>query len=452
MRMAICRRSATAAACDGKTSQGPQGALLVILFVASVSVSCDGPSNEIPSSEGAVPSVSHSAGVLHMVRIRNLEALDLPEVTKTLIYSTAAESPGLDLTHVVGAVFLPDSSLAIADKGQFEVIVLDQHGSVQAREGRRGEGPGEYLDIARIGIGADGGLFVYDRVLRRLTFPGSKGEVAGVQRIERSGEMVPLVRLEDGSVLAALETRPPFSDGLQRGPLFLVHGDFSGGRPSDENVDTLGRWVGKERFTSRDMTQLIPVGFGATALFSGHSAYSVVGTNDSLDVTLYERLTPLTRIYGGHSHREVSDDEKEAWTELFVEMYPEDFRPRRRRLLEQSTVRGVYPAFGALKVDGHGRIWIGAFAKLADMDRRWTVLGPRGTPIGILALPVFRPAWFRYRLGMRAVGREAVEYETTIPSPSHELLDIRNGRMAILRRGELGEESVEVYDVEVPVP
>ncbi|MCY4400839.1 MAG: 6-bladed beta-propeller [Gemmatimonadetes bacterium] len=381
------------------------------------------------------------SGSVDIVRISDLQAVDPPQVEKRLIYSTAAD---LEFDHVVGAVFLPDSSLVVADRRSSQLTFLDREGNVRARTGREGEGPGEYSWIARIGIGADGTLFVYDRRQRRFTFLDSQGGVTGVERIERSGEVLPLVRLRSGQSLALFEPRPPLPSGLQRGPVFLVLADDSW-----EVVDTLGVWVGKERHLSREWGEIV-VGFGATALFDGRGLHTVVGTNDSLDVTLYEGTAPLTRIRGGHSPRQVTAREKEAWTELYVAMFPEGWRADQRRQLEQSTVRETYPAFGALSVDADGRIWIGDFAKLEEPQRRWTVLGPEGRPIGALSLPVFRPEWYRFREGLGAMGTGAVEVTTSLPKPRHELLDVTAGRIAILRRGELAGEFIEVYEVEIP--
>ena len=94
---------------------------------------------------------------------------------------------------------------------------------------------------------------------------------------------------------------------------------------------------------------MIQVGYAATAVYAGRGSYAALATTDSLDVTLFEGAEPLTRIRGGHSPREVTSREKEAWTELYLETFPAVVRPTQRALLEQSTVRDTYPAFGALK-------------------------------------------------------------------------------------------------------
>ncbi len=383
-------------------------------------------------------STLDSAGAA-IVRIAGLQELALPGLSRRPLYSTLEE---VDLHQVAGAVFLPDSSLAIANRGSSQVLLLDPLGSILERAGREGEGPGEYVDIAWIGVGADGMLAVFDRRLRRFTFLDARGSVTGIRRIDVTEALVPLAGLASGEFLAVVETRPFRPLGFQRGPLFLVVVDQAGAV-----VDTLGRWAGKERYVTPD--RMIGVGFAATALYAGRGPYSVLATTDSLDVALYEAATPLTRIRGSHSPRPVTSREKEAWTELVLDLYPESVRPAQRRTLEQSRVRDTYPAFGALRVSADGAIWLGAYTGLDDAERSWTVLRRDGVPLGRLGLPVYRPELLKVRES-GITGWAPVELETTIPSASHELLDVAADRIAVLRTSELGEEFIEVYEVELP--
>ena len=168
-----------------------------------------------------------------------------------------------------------------------------------------------------------------------------------------------------------------------------------------------------------------------------------------MDITLYEGSAPVTRIRGGNAPREVTSDEKEAWTDLYLEVFPEVLRPSQRRIQEQAGVRDAYPAVGALKVDSDGAIWLGAYPRLDDVERRWTVIGPDGIPVGRLSLPVYRAELLKVR-DSGITGWAALELETTIPSTSHELLDVAAGRIAVVRTGEMGEEYIEVYFVELP--
>lgn len=400
------------------------------------------PGQRLDPGAGAGPVSVVDSGGVSIATIPDLHALDLPELGLTLLHSTLDD---LDLVEVVGAVLLPDSSLVIADKASPNLTFLHPDGSVRARVGREGEGPGEYTEISRIGFTSDGSLFAYDRALRRFTFLDREGGVIGVQRsgcTVATGEVVPLAEVNRQGFVGVLETRPNLPPGVQRGPLFLVA--CAG---VDESLDTLGEWAGKERHVAPN--QWTAVGFGRSALYDGRGGRTVVGANDSLDLTLYEGSAVRTRVRGGASMRMVTPAEREEWTSLYLDMFPEVARADRRRRLEQSEIRDAYPAFGSIKVDAGGRMWIGEYAKLSDDRRLWTVLGADGTPVGAIHLPVFRPDWLQIREGS-ITGRALVEWEVTIPSPVHELLDIAHGRIVVLRKDELGREFVEVYEVEMP--
>ena len=148
---------------------------------------------------------------------------------------------------------------------------------------------------------------------------------------------MPLVRLEGGEVLAAFETRPQLPPGVQRAPVFLVFADAAG-----VIVDTLAQWAGRERHVTRDGWN--PVMFGATALFAGRGVHALMGTNDSLALTLYRGVEPLTRIRGAYSPRAITAPERDALTERSLGRFPEEVQRDWRRRLEASTEREAYPA------------------------------------------------------------------------------------------------------------
>lgn len=392
-------------------------------------------------ADAADAVVTDSGGAI-IARIADLHSQELPESGLTLLYSTLGH---LDLVHIVGAVLLPDSSLVIADRVAPNLTFLSPDGELRSQVGSEGEGPGDYSDIARIGVATDQSLFVYDRALRRLTFLDWTGNVVDVRRTGCMGEVVPLAQVNGEGFIGVLETRPDLPPGVQRGPLFLIA--CTG---TDGSFDTLGEWPGKERFVTSDRQNWIAVGFGRTALYDGRGVHSVVGTNDSLDLTRYRGSAVHTQVRGGVLPiNSVSPEEREEWTDLFLGAFPAVVQTDWRRRLEQSEVRATYPAIGAVKIDASGRIWIGDYAKLSSARRLWSVIGVDGIPIASVRLPVFHPELLTFNNGGFA-GRELVEREVAIPSPIHELLDITADRVAVLRKGDLGQEFVEVYEIRMP--
>ena len=200
---------------------------LTAAALSATAVACGDTASDTPAAGGnaelgttPTPITTVDSAGVEIVRISDVHLLDLPEVELRLLHSTTA-LPDLFFESVKAAAFLPDSSLVIADGGLFELTFLDPGGTVRARSGQHGEGPGEYLDITRIAVGPDGAPFVFDWRQRRLTFLDSHGTVTDIVRLEQGaglGAAVPLSRLESGEVLAALETRPTLAPGDPAGP------------------------------------------------------------------------------------------------------------------------------------------------------------------------------------------------------------------------------------------
>ena len=392
-------------------------------------------------ADAAASVVTDSRGV-RSARIADLHSQGLPEFGLTLLYSTLGD---LDLVNVVGAILLPDSSLVIADRVAPNLTFLGPDGELRSQVGSEGEGPGDYSDIVRIGLATDQLLFVYDRALRRFTFLDWTGNVVNVRRTGCTGEVLPLAQVNAEGFVGVLETRPDLPPGVQRGPLFLIA--CSG---TDGSFDTLGEWPGKERYVTSNRQNWVAVGFGRTALYDGRGIHSVVGTNDSLDLARYRGSAVHTRVRGGFlPTNTVTPQEREEWTSLFLGAVPEVAQANWRRRLEQSEIRETYPAIGAIKVDAGGRIWIGEYVKLSGGRRLWSVIGLDGMPIGSVRLPVFHPEWLNFSNGA-FTGRAPVEWEVTIPSPAHELLDIAGDRIVVLRKDDLGAEYLEVYEIRMP--
>ena len=414
-----------------------------LLWMATTFGCRDVPESDVhPGAETDDGTVVTDFGEVNSSRITDLDPRELPEFGLTPLYSTLGY---LDLVQVVGAVLLPDATLAVADRVAPNLTFLGPNGELRSQVGSEGEGPGDYSDIARIGVTTDQSLFVYDRALRRLTFLDWAGNVVDVRRTGCMGEVVPLAQVDGEGFVGVLEVRPDLPPGVQRGPLTLIA--CTG---ADGSFDTLGEWPGKERYVTSDRQNWVPVGFGRTALYDGRGVHSVVGTNDSLDLTRYRELAVRTHIRGGVlPTRAVTPEERDEWTDLFLSGIPEIARATWRSRLEQSEVRDTYPAVGAVKVDAGGRIWIGEHAKLSGEWRRWWIIGPDGTPVGSVRLPVYHPDWLTFS-NRTFMGRAIVESEVTIPSPAHEVLDITADRIAVLRKDDLGTEFVEVYAIRMP--
>ena len=91
----------------------------------------------------------------------------------------------LPLGRVSGAVFFGDG-IAIADAMSYEVLILDAAGQLLSRQGRHGEGPGDYISLAGIARHADG-LITWDAYHFRVTRLDASGRYVGETKLRTRG-------------------------------------------------------------------------------------------------------------------------------------------------------------------------------------------------------------------------------------------------------------------------
>ncbi len=72
--------------------------------------------------------------------------------------------------QIVGAQFLPDGNIAIADMMKSVIGVFSPEGEFISSVGRKGSGPGEYLMLSTFAVTEDGGFIVPDAMGGKLNF------------------------------------------------------------------------------------------------------------------------------------------------------------------------------------------------------------------------------------------------------------------------------------------
>ena len=92
----------------------------------------------------------------------------------------------LPLGWVSGAVFFGDG-VAIADRMSYEVLILDAAGRLLARQGRKGEGPGDYMNLNAIARHADGLVTSDASFLFRATRLDASGRYIGETKLSPVG-------------------------------------------------------------------------------------------------------------------------------------------------------------------------------------------------------------------------------------------------------------------------
>jgi hypothetical protein len=130
------------------------------------------------------PVISEVAGVLH-VHLPSRNLLDAPPWRLRQIYDTSASGSGVELFRVVGARFLEDGTLVVANSGTRELLFLDDAGGLERRFGRAGSGPGEFSVMTALDVDDSRGLMVYDPREIRLTRVTSTGDFIGTEHRAR---------------------------------------------------------------------------------------------------------------------------------------------------------------------------------------------------------------------------------------------------------------------------
>lgn len=163
-----------------------------------------------------------------------------------------------EFTSIAAVRELPDGRILLLDRAANDLHLVDLEQGRATLVGRRGRGPGEYVQPGGLYAARDNGTYVTDRALRRLLIVSAKGQIRDTRGFAIPGIARGInVSRADDFVLdaegAAYSTRlvfaadtPSDTEGIVRDSLPLVR--FT---PASERFDTLAWIAGPERVVSR---------------------------------------------------------------------------------------------------------------------------------------------------------------------------------------------------------
>lgn len=402
--------------------KGRCGAQAVIAWlIATATVGCGVGERPVPPTV----TIEDSSGV-RVVRIPPLEQFSLPEIDAERLYSTQdVGRGGLELFRVRDALFLMDGTLVIANGGTDELFFIGPEGVSVRAVGRKGRGPGEFNGLSRLIPESEGGFLAWDFRLSRFD---KHGAFVGTERLNPESRVVslePLAVYGDGRIVAVLGQQNYFQRNGERRdtvPLMVF--------PSGQDApDTIGTWKGLERAFGElrgQATFIVPIGFARTVFFGANGERVAIGSSDSLDLTVFDSALKVTlRLVARSSKRHPTDAQEKAWRDFIsgrMSLNDDDVR----RAWAEGPIRETLPGFDGLAVDSEGRLWIAEATVPGSARRRWVVFDADGTPVGEWKV---RATWHSYLPGRT------------------ELLAVGSDRVALLRRTEFDEESVEVWQI-----
>ena len=330
----------------------------------------------------------------------------------------------LPLGRVSGAVFFGDG-IAIADVRSYEVLILDAAGRLLSRHGRRGEGPGDYMNLAAIARHGDG-LVTWDAYHIRVTRLDASGVYVGQTKLRPVGgyRMTRIVGAFGNSVLLEI-SETGWRGRSPAGPMEIRHPvTYEIVRLSDGEVVFEGTRPGEEQWALRevynDAGNLIhggrPVTFGRTAVSAVTDRYAYLADTDSITITRYDEAGTAVKV----SFEQPRQSAEADWVRfvsdtLRANQFITEFG---LRLLEDLPARSTLPAYSAMKGGADGLLWIREYPNPLQDQVVW---------VG------FSEAWERKK-------------RITMPVRLH-VLDISEDRVLVQAKGAHDEDLIEVYPI-----
>ena len=354
----------------------------------------------------------------------------------------------LPLGSVSGAVFFGDG-FAIADGRSHEVLILDAAGRLLSRQGRNGEGPGEYKHLAGIARHADG-LITWDANHFRITRLDASGGYVGETTVNPIAMSVSSTRIlmmvgafGNSVLLESSELGFPGPEAARpmeiRQPV-----EYQIVRLSDAEVVLEGTRPGVEEWVAREVDADggrrhggLPVIFGRTAVSAVTDRYAYLATTDSITITRYHGAGTAVEV----SFEQPRERAEADWEQFVRDTMRANLESRgpgklsfggrnflltmaefQLRLLDDLPARPTLPAFSAMKGGADGLLWIREYPDPLQDQVAW---------IG------FSEAWERKK-------------RITMPARLRivDILDIAEDRILVRAKGALDETLIEVYPIE----
>lgn len=292
---------------------------------------------------------------------------------------------------IEGVVRLPDGGLVVADGGSREIRFFDASGAYVGASGRRGDAPGEYQQITSLGYGPGDSLWVYDFGNRRFTVLNPAGAVVRTVRLGGELSAVGAVgRLPHGSfVVREYWSKGPRSGqirfGLSREPAAVVRYSADGG-----SLDTIGLFPGREVYIGSEDGRAVM----SAPLFARSASVALVGNElfvgdqERFEIGRYTAsgaLRGITRVLDVDLRLTPEDIDRAVAERLAEE--PPGRHAMLRAHLDAMDVPETRPAYGRLRVDSEGNLWVSAHALAPAEPTSWDVFDPGGRWLGAVRVP-----------------------------------------------------------------
>ncbi len=297
--------------------------------------------------------------------------------------------PAEQLFGVNGARRLADGRIAVADRSM-AVSIFGPDGTLLAKHGRRGEGPGEFMAASLAGARGDS-LIVLDGQLRRISIVhADTGFVCSYAIGQRGGFPVAQGLVDSGDILIgggmSFSSAEGFPIGQVRPTSRYVVLDAAGSVKAD-----LGEFPAADMFarTRGDAFSARRSPFGRVTGIAAAAGQIWLGTGDGWDLRVYGADAALRRIVRfDRPAGAVTAALRNAYiAEETANADDENAARELRSLIEEMSFPASLPPWELFVPDAAGNVWIGEYLLPGESRRTFTIVNADGHAIGRLTMP-----------------------------------------------------------------
>jgi hypothetical protein len=335
-----------------------------------------------------------------------LTALSLTAITQVAAVAqrlSFVSPPSLEIGNVEGPAHyqifrvsdvlrLNDGRIVVANNGTNELRIYGLRGEFLTAIGRSGAGPGEFRSIDGVhAVGRDS-LFVFDRVLQRVSILTSDGRFRASFTLEPTPDPVrPLRMYRLGGVLPnrnMVFVAAAFPADMRPRP--VTHFDSVPTLLYSREGKRLGRVaepLGMDIYATP--TQAGDLRFGRVSSAYVHGERVYVTDGGKFEVRAYEAGKGLVRtVRDDRPARRVMAEDVDQLIKYRVDRVPEARKAEVRRYFEEWPKAPYKPWISAIIVDSQGLLWVEEYEPYwSNKSRTWSVFDETGRRIARLNLP-----------------------------------------------------------------